>query len=297
MKNKSFISRTLHDSISVLIAALFSFVSLHVFVLPADFSPSGIDGISTILYEITTINPGWFKILFAVPLFLLAWKRLKKRYVILVALFTILDSLGLIALESIHFYTFIPDGLSAAEAIGFRLLGAVFAGVALGVCTAIMLRLGASGGGVDIIASLITQKKPHIHVEKIISFICYIIILCSYFVYWDVVSILLSAVQIFVFEATTSAILRRDRYGVEIKLYTKDPLAVLPYLSAVSVASPIALRGEDADGQPLFCLLSVVPSQKLTSFMQNIQHLSDTTFLTVSEGARFLTEQEKQSGV
>ena len=65
------------------LAALFSVVALHAFVVPADFSPSGIDGACTILYEITGLNMGWFKILINIPLMILAWKFLNKKYVLI----------------------------------------------------------------------------------------------------------------------------------------------------------------------------------------------------------------------
>ena len=45
------------------VAAFISVVALHVFVVPSDFSPSGIDGLCTILYELTGLNMGWFKIM------------------------------------------------------------------------------------------------------------------------------------------------------------------------------------------------------------------------------------------
>ncbi len=119
----------------LLVAAFVSFTSLYVFVIPSNFSPNGIDGISTILYEITGINIGWFKIAFNIPLLILAWIYLKKRYVVYVVLFTMLDSFGVIVLEEINFFTFIPAGLSDADAVGYRLIAAIFAGVALGIAT------------------------------------------------------------------------------------------------------------------------------------------------------------------
>ncbi|MBQ8308256.1 MAG: YitT family protein [Clostridia bacterium] len=80
MKNIN-IKKEAKDIALTLIAALFSVVSLHEFVVPADFSPSGIDGACTILYEITGWNMGWFKILINIPLMVLAWIFLNKKYV------------------------------------------------------------------------------------------------------------------------------------------------------------------------------------------------------------------------
>ena len=99
----------------IFIAAAISYVSIYVFVLPSEFSPSGVDGISTILYELTNINMGWFKLFINVPLLILAWVFLNKRYVFYVIAFTLLDAFGVIFLEEINFYTFIPSGLTAGD--------------------------------------------------------------------------------------------------------------------------------------------------------------------------------------
>ena len=205
------------------IAAIISFGSLYVFVVPSNFSPSGIDGISTILFEITDINIGYFKLFFNIPLMIMAWIFLKHRYVCYVILFTILDALGVIFLERIDFYTFIPQNLTVGEEVGYRLIAAIFAGVALGVCTGIMLKMGFSTGGIDIVACLVNLRKPNFNIERIISIICYTVIVCSYFVYRDLTSILLSVIQIFVFEVTAASLLKSDRYAIEVKIISKNP--------------------------------------------------------------------------
>ena len=124
------------------IAALVSVVALHVFVVPSNFSPSGIDGLCTILYEITGLNMGWFKIMINIPLLVLAYIFLNRKYVLYVIYFTLLDSLGVVVLEKVNFFTYIPDGLLAHELIGYRLFAALVSGIMLGVCVGIMLKIG-----------------------------------------------------------------------------------------------------------------------------------------------------------
>ncbi|MBP3435718.1 MAG: YitT family protein [Clostridia bacterium] len=258
-------------------AAAISFISLHVFVIPSNFSPSGIDGVSTILFELTGINIGWFKILFNIPLLILAWIYLKRRYVAYVVAFTMLDSLGMIALERLDFFTFIPQDITNAEAVGYRLIAAIFAGVSLGMCTAIMLKLGCSTGGVDIIACLVNLKKPNFHVERIISIICYGVILCSYFVYWDLTSILLSVIQIFVFENTVSAILRKERYALEVKVITKQPEKIRDEIlykyhhSATIIKARGMYTGEEFD-----MVITVINSRDIAPFMNTMKQHPDT---------------------
>lgn len=286
MKLSGGIKKEIMGLFMLLLAACVSFVSLHVFVIPANFSPSGIDGISTILYEITGINIGWFKLMFNVPLMILAWIFLKRRYVIYVVLFTFLDSVGVIFLEKINFYTFIPEALTVAEAMGYRIIAAIFAGVALGVCTAVMLKLGASTGGIDIVACLVNQKRPNNHVERIISIICYCIIVASYFVYWDLTSILLSVIQIFVFEWTAAAIMRRERYALEVKIITKEPEKIREEILYKHHHSATILEGTGMyTGEGYYMVVTVMNSRDIADFMSTMKQHRET-FIYFSDGVR-----------
>lgn len=278
--------KEIKDVFMTVLAALLSVVALHTFVVPADFSPSGIDGLCTILYEMTDLNMGWFKIFINIPLMILAWIFLNKKYVLYVMFFTILDSVGVIILESLGFFVFIPTGLTVAEAIGYRLLAAIFSGVMLGVCVGIMLKLGYSSGGVDIIACLVHKWKPHFNVERIISICAYAIVGISYFVYGDLTSILLSVVQIFVSEWTIAAILRRERYAIEVKVITKAPEKIRDEIlykhrhSATIIESKGMYSGENN-----YMVVSVMNSRDIPEFMNTMKKHPDT-FVYFSDGVR-----------
>ena len=273
-------------TITMLVAVLVSFLSLHIFVIPASFAPSGIDGISTILYELTGLNIGWYKIIFNVPLLVLAWIYLNKRYVIYISIYTIFDSIGLILLEKFNFYTFIPANLVIEQALSYRLLSAIFAGVALGVTSGLMLKMGFSTGGTDIIASLVHKRKPHVNTERIIGFICYLIIFCSYFVYWDVTSILLSVIQIFVFEITTSVLLKSDRYAVEVKVITKHPYQIRDIVLYDFEHSATILNAEGMySGEDYKMIITLMTERELVEFIEEMKKYPDT-FLYYSGGVR-----------
>jgi len=267
-------------------AAVVSFVSVHVFVVPSNFAPSGIEGISMILYEITGVNIGWFKLAFNIPLLILAWICLNKRYVIYVIAFVLLDAVGVILLEKIDFYTFIPAGLTSGEEMGYRLISSMVAGVALGICTGLTLKIGCSTGGVDIVACLVNQKKPNFHVERIISIICYAVILCSYFVYRDLTSILLSCIQIFVFEWTAASLLRKDRYALEVKIITKDPEAIrdeilYKYRHSATILNATGMY----TGEAYSMVITVLDGRNMQNFMSSMKAHPDT-FIYFSDGVK-----------
>ena len=286
MQNKSVVKTEIKSIFMMLCAVIISFVSLYVFVIPSNFSPSGVDGISTILYEITGINIGWFKLVINLPLMIIAWIFLKKRYVLYVMAFTLIDSFGVIILEKIDFYTFIPMGLSVGEQVGYRVISSIFSGVALGICTGLMLKIGCSTGGIDIIACLVNLKKPNFNVEKIISIICYIVILCSYFVYWDLTSILLSIIQIFVFEWTTASILRKERYAVEVKIITKNPDVIRheilnKYQHSATIVNAVGMYS----GETYSMVITVLNSKNMNDFMNTMKEHTDT-FVYFSDGVK-----------
>ncbi|MBQ8357232.1 MAG: YitT family protein [Clostridia bacterium] len=196
-----------------LCVALAVAVGMHVFVYPNDFAPSGVDGLATMLQKLTGINAGLFTLAINLPLLIAAWFVLKRRYVIYTVFYTVVLSLFLFVLGRVDFYRYV--------ATGDLILPAVFGGVAQGL-TGIMLRMGSSSGGVDIMGSMIQKKVPHRNVESIISTISVCIVIISFFVYRNLQSVLLSVVEIFVCERITAGILKQSRNAVKFEVVTQS---------------------------------------------------------------------------
>ena len=260
--------RKLLHTILTLIAAFFSSFALHVFVVPSDFSPSGIDGLSTILYEITTINIGWFKILINLPLLVLALIFLNRKYVIFVIIFTVFDSFGVVFYEAVGLFTYVPQGISASDAIAYRFVSALSSGVLLGISVGIMLKIGYSTGGVDIIAGLVHKWKPHFNIERLISICAYIIVATSFFVYFDVTSIILSIIQIFTSERVVAFFLKGDRYAVEVKIVTKTPEVIKDeILNKFKHSATIVKSNGMYSGDDNYIVFSVMNVREIPEFM------------------------------
>ncbi len=202
-----------------IVAAIMSAFGMHYFVGAAEFAPAGLDGVATMIaYALNGMNPAYFILALNLPLLLVAWFVLKKRYVIYTVLFTLLSSGAMILFEAV--------GAPVFDS-GESLMAAIFSGVLFGLRTGLMLRISASSGGIDIIASMINKKMPYRNIENIITAICYGIIGISYFVYNNsVMSLLLSVVQMFVFDRASGFLLKENRNAVEVKIITKHPEAI-----------------------------------------------------------------------
>ena len=205
-KNMFFVSATIF-------VALIVSLGMHVFVYPSSFAPSGIDGLATILQTVTRVSAGVFIFLLNLPLLVAAWFVLKRRYVIYTVLYTVFVSVFIVLWGEVGLYQY--------RAEGEEILAAVFGGLSQGA-TGLMLRIGASSGGVDIVGSIIQKKMPHRDVERIISLASAVIVLISFVVYGNLRSVLLSVIEIFVCERVTAAILHSTRSAVKFELVTED---------------------------------------------------------------------------
>lgn len=213
--NKSQIKRESINGACTLVAALMSAFGMHYFVTSNNFAPAGLDGVATMIAHLAGVNPAYFILALNLPLLVVAWFVLKRRYVIYTVLFTLISSGAMLIFEAVEMPIF---------ASGEGLMAAIFSGALFGLRTGLMLRISASSGGIDIIASMINKKYPYRNIENVITAICYVIIGVSYFVYdRNVMSVLLAVVQMFVFERASGVLLRENRNAVEVKIITKNP--------------------------------------------------------------------------
>lgn len=204
-----------NEVLIITLCSLLSALAMHVFVLQASFAPSGVEGIATMLQKVTGLSAGYYSMIFNVPLLLFAWFKLNKKYVVYTLLFTVISSVGMILMDALDVPVY-----RAGQHIW---IPAVVSGVLMGFRTGMIIRMGGSTGGLDIIGCLIQKGKPYLEVETPISILSYIVIGCSFFVYRDVNSILLSMLQVFVFTQAMGKVLHSTRSAVEAKIITNDP--------------------------------------------------------------------------
>lgn len=203
------------DILLIVVAAALSAVGLHCFVNPAGFAPSGIDGIAMMLQKLLDINIGYISLAINIPLLVVAWFFISKKYVVYTTVFTVVSSVLLIVMEKAEIYQYISASNSWIPVF--------VSGIMLGARTALMIRIGGSSGGVDIVASIIQQQRPYLNIESLITGFCYIIIGVSFFVYGNLESVIMSVAQMLIFSMAMNGILKTTRNAVEARIITDDP--------------------------------------------------------------------------
>ncbi|MBV7508548.1 YitT family protein [Bacillus sp. sid0103] len=127
-------------------------LAMNLFLIPANIYSSGFTGIAQLLSKVLSdytpihVSLGFLLLLLNIPVAILGWKKVGKS-------FTVYSFIS-VALSSL-FLTLIP----IKQVSNDILLNAVFGGVIQAVGVGITLKWGASTGGVDIIAMVLSRMK------------------------------------------------------------------------------------------------------------------------------------------
>ncbi len=141
--------------VTVILGALLLAVSLNLFLINANVYASGFAGIAQLLSSVLsdfagiTVSTGVLLLVLNVPVFILGWFKVGKGFTIY-------------SIVSVIFTTIFMGVLPVMSLSDDIILNAVFGGVIGGVGVGISLKLGASTGGMDIVAMVLSrlQDKP-----------------------------------------------------------------------------------------------------------------------------------------
>lgn len=139
----------------VILGSLFVAISLNFFLINANVYASGFAGAAQLVSSVLTdhlnitISTGILLLIFNIPVFILGWFKVGKGFTIY-------------SMVSVAFATLFLEILPVRSMSNDILLNAVFGGVLGGIGVGISLKLGASTGGMDIVAMILSrmQDKP-----------------------------------------------------------------------------------------------------------------------------------------
>lgn len=133
------------DYVYVIVGAAIIAIAFNVFLLPNQVASGGVSGISTILKGVFGWAPGLVQYAFNIPLFIAG-------LIFLGAKFGIKSFLGTLVLPAVVLLTAAWEPWTMNP-----LLGALFGGITVGLGLGIVFRGGASTGGTDLAAQIITK--------------------------------------------------------------------------------------------------------------------------------------------
>lgn len=202
----------------MIVASALSAIAQYSFVAPNNFARGGIAGIALILNHIyPQLYLGLFNILVNIPLLVVSWIFLSRRFCIATTGYIGISSVAMIVMEAIDARA---GGVLRYVEAGTPILSAVFGGAIIGVSFAMMTRIGGSLGGTDIIAAIIQKKRPDVGVSWFVFLMDSTVVLASYFVY-GMTAVLLALVLTFMISTVGDKFIQGGKAAIKVEIVTR----------------------------------------------------------------------------
>jgi len=169
----------LKNAVVLLLGSFLFAVAINVFISPGGLYVGGVTGILQLtvmfVYDLFDVKLSLGLLVFMVnlPLLILAWRSVGKRFAMLTIITVVLQSVL----------------LEIVPAVGFSddpMLNAIFGGVLIGIGSGLIFKIGASGGGMDVILQVLSSKfnGPIGKYSFVINI--FVILVAGYYQSWEV---------------------------------------------------------------------------------------------------------------
>lgn len=176
MKNRL---RSAFEYVAIAVLAIIMALNYEIFVFKNAFAPAGINGIATMVQYLFDFSVGYMSLLINIPLSLLAFFYVDKKFALRSGVFTIMFSFALLLLKRADLSALVYHTANGTSTI----LAPVAAGTVNGAIYGAAVKLGGSTGGTDIIAACIRVKMPYFSFARVTFVLNAIVAGASFFVY------------------------------------------------------------------------------------------------------------------
>ena len=243
-------------------------VAFNLFLLPHEILSGGVTGMAMILGLLTPLNAGIWLVVLNIPIFVVAWMKLGKVFV--------LNSIFSVAVTSIAML-YIPIMKVTEDA----LLSSVFGGVMIGAGAGVIIRFYGSGGGFDLVGLLLTLKRD-IPLGFLVFSLNSVVIFISGFIFsWELAMYTMASIYI------TGIVMDRvhtRHIKLSLMVVTSQGDAVKKELLENLYRGITVTDGEGAySGNKVKVLYSVITRYELAYVRPLIKSIDPNAFVSITE--------------
>ena len=257
---------------TVILGNVFYAFVIKLFLLPGNLMTGGTTGIGLVVKHFTGTSISGFVLVFNIVMLIVGWTLLGKKF----ALTTVISS-----------FTY-PIALEAANHIFGDLvittdpmLNTIFAGLGIGIGLGIVIRTGASTGGMDI-PPLVLNKYFRIPVSVSLN-IFDMLILILQIVYNPPERVLYGVLLVMIYTTVLDKVLMMGNTKTEVKVISSQVEEIRQVILAQVDRGVTMLYGEGGYRQEQTqIVLSIVSNRELPRVEKLIRHIDPEAFMIVS---------------
>lgn len=276
------ILRLIRNYVVITVFSLTYAVGISLFLDPNNLAPGGVSGISIMLSRITPLPTGTWIILINIPILALGLWKFGLKFLISTVYCTIVSSVFTNILS--EFAPLTTD----------KLLAAVAGGTVMAISMGMILKAGATTGGVDIIIKLLRLKYRHLKTGNLYLMLDAMVVTLSGIMFRNLEIALYAAVAIFVSSVVMDTVLYGRDAAKMIYIISDHPKQITERLLADLDIGVTALQGEGAySGKEKKVLMCVMRKPLAPKTQQIVKEEDPEAFMIVSDATEIFGEGYK----
>ncbi len=290
MKSTRRWQQLLLNSLAIILGNALYSLAVALFLEPAGLITGGATGIALAFGRLTGLSVSGFLFLFNMSMLVWGWAVLGKKF----ALNTLASSV--LSPAFLGLFERLPDGRVLTEDI---FLCTIFSGLGIGVALGMVIRAGASTGGMDI-PPLVLNKWFHLPVSSTMMVFDFII-LAAQAAFSPVRQSLYGVVMAIIYTVVLDKVLMLGTTRTEVKIISAKSDEICAAIFAQLDRGVTILHGEGGYlREPESVLLSVVSNRQLPRLEKLAHTIDPTCFMIVSHvtevsGRGFSLEKDYQA--
>lgn len=281
--NKNQVGNVLLDNLFWVLGCILYSTGVTFFAVPNKIAQSGITGVAILVNYLIKTPIGITNFVLNVPLFILAWIFVGKRFTIKTLWVTLMLS-GIMDLTT---WMIKQEIFSVYK--GDVLLAAIFCGACCGTGISLVFLRNATTGGTDVVMRLLRKIWPNISMGRLILVVDTTIVVVAAIVYHSVESALYAAIEIFISTKVIDYVMYGSGNGKMLMIFTKRAKDVSAAITGRTTrgVSIVPIEG-GFTGEHKNLLICVVRNNEVSKIRRLVKAVDRETFIVVTEARAVL---------
>ncbi len=279
MLNKENVLLEVRNTLNDFFVALCWGVGVIIFAAPSHIAPGGVNGISVLLNYLFNTPIGTVTLLINIPLLLIAYRVLGRRFV-------------LYTLRTLILYSIVTDVIFSRVTFAYQgdpMMAAIFGGLFNGLGTALVFMHGSTGGGFDIINRLVHKKYPYFSTGQLALTMNAAVMIAAALVYKTINATLYGLIFSFTSSRVLDTILNGADMGKCALIVTHKPEEISKYIIGELHRSATKLEGKGAYLQDdVTVLMCVTRKQQIYRLKSFVSQCDPHAFIVITDATQII---------
>lgn len=257
----------------IILGTLLYAVGFQYFLYPNSIIVGGVSGIAMIINMLTKLPVGLLTIILNIPLFILAWKHFGTHFIV--------GSLVGMLLSSVFVDILAIKPVNATEDM---LLACFIGGAIKGFGLGLVYYVGATTGGMDIIARFARRKYPYINFGTFVMILDCVIVLLFAIIFNEIQGAMYAVIAMFVVSKVIDLVLYGTDNSSVCYIISNESDEITKEITETLNRGVTILEGKGAySNQDKQVLLCVIKRPQITAVRKIVKNVDEKAFFIVTD--------------